>query len=268
MNKASVARRLDLVGSSSGSIVSVATWCALHAHDADVIVSCIDDKMRADTTSDGTRASLLYVLHELLLTCASRGTSESGKRAVLVAVSRTLLGTVDAILQKPHAEKTAFVLALEKVAGWWVILHILPKPWMTDLQRKLDVAQKELGLAGSVPGALQLVTSLMGRYSDAKEQWLQSQRKHSDSGMTTSDAAASETAMRCLIALRKAAAGRLEGGASIVEWCDAERAVLEGRSWAVKQEPSGIAESVPVGRTVSGNDKSVIESDDILGSFF
>ncbi|KAH9578046.1 hypothetical protein LSM04_003458 [Trypanosoma melophagium] len=242
MNKEKVRRRLDLVSSSSGSIISVAAWCALQASSADVIMSAIDERMRAASTTDATRCALLYVVHELLLTCAANGVPETSKRAVLLAVSRTLPATVRAVRERREAAKSegvekkeeekegggeAFEEALGRVGGWWARLNLFPRPWLAQLAGPPQTARR------SIPARLRNIAAVIAQYNDAKEN------------------SAREEALQQLAQVRAIVDDELGGGAALNAWLDAERDALQGN----------------VQNAVS-NSTEKKEEDDVLGSFF
>ncbi|ORC85557.1 uncharacterized protein TM35_000341690 [Trypanosoma theileri] len=236
MNKEKVGRRLDLVSSSSGSIISVAAWCALQASSADVIMSAIDERMRAASTTDATRCALLYVLHELLLTCAANGVPETSKRAVLLAVSRTLPATVRAVRERKEKERReekeeegggAFEEALARVGGWWARLNIFPRPWLAQLAGPPQAARS------SIPARLRHIAAVIAQYNETKEN------------------SAREEALQQLAQVRAIVDDELGGGAALNAWLDAERDALQGN----------------VQNTVSPSTQQK-EEDDVLGSFF
>lgn len=247
MNKEKVGRRLDLVSGSAGSIISVATWCALQASSADIVMAAIDEKMRSTSTSGETRCALLFVIHELLLTCAANGIPETGKRSVLMAVSHTLPGTVQAVRALPGADVDVFEETLAKVVSWWSLLNIFPSLWMKQLNVRGD-AERPTTSAGnaSLPAQLRHVASLMAEYNGAKEEWLRS--------LQTSPARAASArgeALQQLARLRDVVSSKLNGGVSFTAWLDAEQSALDG----------SVQNTAPplVGQK---------EEDDVLGSFF
>lgn len=293
MNREKIARRIDLVnGTSTGAIVSAATWCALHGQEADAIVAYMAEKMKQKETSDAQRGALIYVLHEVLLTCASRGTSDAAKRCILVAVSRLLPRAVqDTLRMHAAADHTAFLLALKKVLEWWAMMRLFPAVWITQLQKTVNQLQDaSISNSAAAPAAILQVADLLQRYQHAKEQWLQNKRiKSEDSSMVAPGTTVDDAARRSLITLRKAVEGRLGGSSRLLEWCEAERAELEGRvggangSIAVKAEQtngeaqmnsSALLGAYPgTARTsvkeeahnLSGN---AADDDDVLASFF
>lgn len=280
MNREQIARRIDLIGPSTGAIVSVATWCALHGAEAESIMAYIVEKMKHKETSDAQRASLIYLIHELLLTCATRGVSDSAKRSILIAVSRMLPRAVQDALRQKSSDHTVFVVALQKATEWWAMLNLFPTAWLSQLQRSSQAAQEAVSHHTAVPAALLQVATLMQRYQHAKEIWLQNKHIKAEEGVSTtttttagsgtgvngqddsggngggasaSSAVVDDAAHRCLVALRKAVESRFERNAALLAWCEAERAELEGHVVAhagggaaaglVKTEPSTTAAS-------------------------
>ncbi|KAG5464493.1 hypothetical protein LSCM1_00683 [Leishmania martiniquensis] len=308
MNREQVARRIDLVGPSTGAIVGVATWCALHGAEADAILSYVAEKMKHKDTTDAQRASLVYVIHELLLSCATRGVSENAKRSILKAVSLTLPSAVRDTLRHKVSDHTAFLIALQKATEWWRMLNLFPAAWLTKLQSTVEDVHEDAGHRATVPSALMQVASLLQRYQHAKEQWVLNRHIKAEEGSNSgrvassqdaasrlagggagaSSAVVDDAARRCLIALRKAVESRFERNSSLLAWCEAERAELEGRpatpgagSGVVKTEPrtsshlpvhSGTGCGHPVkeedGGHRGGTAGDANDEDDVLGSFF
>lgn len=274
MNAETVNRRLDLVGASSGSVVCAATWCALHAQYADVVIPCVCARLVAPTTSDQVRASLLYILHELLLTCASSGTSESAKRGVLLAVARSLPPALDKVWQlaKTSGEsQSCFNAAVGKVVVWWAMLNLFPRQWLDDICKKHRKAQEEVGLEQSVAVTLQRAMHLLGRYQDAKEQWMRKKERHKASGEPL-DVGAEENVRRSLAVLRAAVKGKLEGSHSLSSWCAAQQAELDGLQYTATEKAAKREAAEPALRAVKTEEATVAnptaEEDDILGSFY
>ncbi|KAG5489078.1 hypothetical protein JIQ42_00700 [Leishmania sp. Namibia] len=308
MNREQVARRIDLVGPSTGAIVGVATWCALHGAEADAILSYIAEKMKYKDTTDAQRASLVYVIHELLLSCATRGVSENAKRSILKAVSLTLPNAVKDTLRQKGSDHTTFLIALQKATEWWSMLNLFPAAWLTKLQSAVQDSQEDAGCRTTVPSALMQVASLLQRYQHAKEQWVLNRHIKAEEGSSSGGVASGQdagsrlagggvgassgvvddAARRCLIALRKAVESRFEGNSALLAWCEAERAELEGRSvtssagsGAVKMEHStssqvptysGTGSGYPVKEEGGGHGGGPAgegnDEDDVLGSFF
>ncbi|KPA81825.1 hypothetical protein ABB37_04089 [Leptomonas pyrrhocoris] len=272
MNREQIARRVDLIGPSTGAIVSVATWCALHGAEADSIVAYVAEKMKHKETTDAQRASLIYLIHELLLTCATRGVSDSAKRSILIAVSRTLPRAVQDTLRQKTCDHTSFVAALQKATDWWAMLNLFPIAWLAQLKRTSQEAQEAAGHSTTVPSALLQVAALMQRYQHAKEVWLHNKHINAAEGTSAttnssggvsgqdvdnygsingsssgvggggagaSSAIVDEAAHRCLMALRKAVESRFERNAALLAWCEAERAELEGRAVATAGSVAG-----------------------------
>lgn len=275
MNTEAVNRRLDLVGTSGGSIVSVATWCALHAQDADVVVPCLTARLVAPSTTDEVRASLLYVLHELLLTCASRGTSDGAKRAVLTAVARALPAALDKVWQTSPAAgrgNGAFNAAVGKLVVWWSMLNLFPRQWLDEIRRKHRKAQEDSGLEPSVAVTLQRAVQLLSHYQDAKEQWVRGKERHQAQREQPADGSAEEAARRALVLLRKAVDGQLEGSRSLSSWCAAQQAELDGQQYAPADSSAKREKLEPTLSAVKTEEAStanpMAEEDDILGSFY
>ncbi|ESS63896.1 hypothetical protein TCDM_08173 [Trypanosoma cruzi Dm28c] len=247
MNREKVGRRLDLVSSSAGSIISLAAWCALQASSADVIFAAIDERMRNASTSKETRCALLNVIHELLLTCAANGVPEAGKRSVLMAVSKTLPGMVQAVRGLAGADAEVFEQNLSKVVSWWSMLNIFPRAWIAQLGVKKEAEQPRDATGGaSMPVQLSYIANLMSRYNEMKEEFLRVSHASPERA-----ASLREEAIQQLTKIREVVHCKLDGGVSLVAWLDAERNALEGNL------PS-MTSSV-VGQK---------EEDDVLGSFF
>ncbi|CBH15859.1 uncharacterized protein TEOVI_000687700 [Trypanosoma equiperdum] len=247
MNKEKVDRRLDLVGSSAGSIISVATWCALHASSVDVIMGAINERMQDPATSASTRCALLYVVHELLLTCAANGVPEAGKRRVLTAVSRVIPEAVTAVRALSPADSDEFERGLSKVASWWSLLNIFPRVWIDQLGARNDEVPSSESVAGaSMSAQLRYIAGLMSRYNEAKEEWLRALQTSPERAATLRG-----EAQQWLASVRAAVENKLEGGGSLATWLSAELSVLTGSA----PNPGGSF----VGKE---------EEDDVLGSFF
>ncbi|CCW70060.1 unnamed protein product [Phytomonas sp. Hart1] len=270
-----IAQRIDLVGSSSGSIVSLATWCALHAYDFDTIMGCIGDKLKADVTSDTTRASLLYVLHEVLLTCATRGVSQESQRTVLTAVSRKLPNYVEWVLQKPQVEAhRSFIAGLGKVLVWWDLLNMFPQAWIQSLRQKQQQAESPSQTPNGVSPAstsmlssLQHVVQLMNRYEDAKQQWKTCRLAANNSGGdNVNDVTTTEGhTRRALITLREAVESHSVDGASLSQWCDQQWRELEGQDMEVAKVDNGASWMM---KTEVKSEAKMSPEEDILGSFY
>ncbi|CAJ1013153.1 hypothetical protein Q4I28_008466 [Leishmania naiffi] len=307
MNREQIARRIDLVGPSTGAIVGVATWCALHGAEADAILNYVAEKMKHKDTADVVRASLVYVIHELLLSCATHGVSENAKRSTLKAVSLTLPSAVKDTLRQRTSDHTAFLIALQKATEWWGMLNLFPAAWLTKLQSTVQEGQEDASHRTTVPSALMQVANLLQRYQHAKEQWVQNRNIKAEEGNTSSGIASGQdtasrvasagagargavvddAAKRCLIALRKAVESRFERNAALLAWCEAERAELEGRA-TTSSSGSGVVKMVrgtsshapkhdgaSVGYPVKeegghgdGPSGEAKDEDDVLGSFF
>lgn len=202
MDRHRIAQRINLVGVTTGSIVSTATWCALNASAADNIVSFLCERMRSVNTNEVTRSSLLYVCHELVLTCVANGTSESGRRAVMLALSKYLpLAVRDVFAQirrrqeeerhellSPRLNATSsFARALSKVIAWWTRLDVFPANVLNDMRMMIRRAHEEqqqlfrsmtalpstssFPLSCALPAVLQSWEMLLARYRDAKALW-------------------------------------------------------------------------------------------------
>lgn len=142
MNRERIMRRLDLVTGSTNSIVAVGAWCALNAHEANSILDCISERLCSPQTSGAQRVGLIYVIHELLLTCSKKGTPEEAKQLVLVAVSRMLPKVLDTVLDgqfmpSDRSPATEFVLAVEKALEWWGLLKLFSPKWFHTVEAKL-----------------------------------------------------------------------------------------------------------------------------------
>nr|CCC93888.1 conserved hypothetical protein [Trypanosoma congolense IL3000] len=247
MNKERVCRRLDLVGTSAGSIISVATWCALHASSVDVIMGAFSERMRDPSTSDSTRCALLYVIHELVLTCAANGVPEAGKRRVLMVASRVIPEVVVAVRALGTIDIDEFERGLSKVTSWWSMLNIFPRTWIEQLKARGDEALSREAVGGaSIPTQLRYVAGLMARYTEAKEEWLRATQSSPERVALLRD-----EALQRLSSIRTVVDGKLEGGVSIASWLNVEQSALMGSAQNV-------------GASFVGKQ----EEDDILGTFF
>lgn len=211
-----VQRRLELLGSSSGSIISVATWCSLHANMFDTIMECVAQRLTREDTPDTVRASLLYVLHEVLLNCALRDASRSARQTVLRSVGSVLPSAVQKVCALPEsAGRAAFAAALTKVLGWWSALRIFPSSWVASL-RDL-VAAADQGEEHALPVTLQQTVDAIHRYGEAKRTLSQLRAAQS------SDAADFEAAARQSLQGLWQLAERLDSSI-LLSWCRSEAA--------------------------------------------
>lgn len=169
MHKDKILQRLDLVNTTNNSVVATAAWCSLHAHDSTRILECIAEKMQSPHTTYSQRTALVYVLHELLLSCSRNGVALESKQAVLLAARSMLPTTLRVIFhptfvsrqaaaqgeggkgvkkesfEEPVAEAQQlscwglhnFTLAMEKSIEWWRMLQLFPEPWLEEVREIL-----------------------------------------------------------------------------------------------------------------------------------
>jgi hypothetical protein len=124
--------RLNLVDLSTGSIVAVASWIALHAAAADRIFSVWCDRMTSKDASDETRIALLYLAHEVVLCCQSRSVPDRHIKVIQTAlVTRCGPGFAAAARTSTSNE---FKSKLAQVLQWWSALQILPPSILREMK--------------------------------------------------------------------------------------------------------------------------------------
>lgn len=240
-----VVQRLSMVDGTAGSVVGAATWCALHAQDAAIIVSVLCERL-ADS-SVGARPSLLFVLHELLLSCAAGATVDAGKRATIGAIVALLPPAVAKALSVEGADTSELRSTLGQVIGWWESLRIFTSSWLEDLAT--------VGCAAASPAdhpspsvedhrdaEITTVAKLLAAYRAAKDTLHALQAEGSS---TTAIENAREDAVTCLNA--------------------AIKALNEVSSKLSVQEMSELSTS---SGTTAAAGTAVDLQDDVLGSFF
>ncbi|EPY26359.1 hypothetical protein AGDE_11403 [Angomonas deanei] len=259
-----IEKRLDLVGSSAGSVISVATWCSLHAPQSAAILTSICTRLASPKTEDATRAALLYVVHEMLLNGAAKGTPEAAKRAVVQAVGQQLPSAIEkvAALDSTTTPRASFNVALAKVLAWWRMLALFSESWYAKVKASLDQLERQEGdmLSGehSLPSALDRVQDSLKRYRDAKRQYdavLEKEKDKADNPMC----------LGRIEHLIKVAHGAFEGSEAIALWGEREKARLTGAPLPESTHtPSGEPPSKKIKRELS---PAPVE-EDILGSFY
>jgi hypothetical protein len=250
MQRQLVVQRLSIVDDTSGSIVGAATWCSLHAHDAPIIVSVLCD--RISDVSVAARPSLLFVLHEMLLSCAAGATGDSGKRATVNAVASLL----PASLRRAFAaegDHSDLRNALNQVLHWWESLRVFSSAWLEDLAA-IGAGAMSPTQSGSGDGQqedhrdaeLAAVTKLLAVYRAAKETV---QILKSEGASPSAIESAKEDAVTCLNATVKAL-NEVSTRLSVHEMAE------------LSSSATGAAAVAPPSSTASA------EQDDVLGSFF
>lgn len=163
MHKDKILQRLDLVNSTNNSIVATAAWCSLHAHEGHRVLECIGEKMQSPFTTPSQRTALVYVLHELLLSCSRNGVAQESKQMVLLGVRRILPATLKVLFHPSFVSRSVptqgesvkkeeepgegeavtpssswglshFLMAVEKSVEWWAMLQLFPKSWLNEVR--------------------------------------------------------------------------------------------------------------------------------------
>eukprot|EP00796_Vickermania_ingenoplastis_P006646 gene6646-4765_t len=216
MNREKIYKRLDAVTPYTNTIVAVAAWCALHAYEADAVLECLSERLRAPSTTVARRTALVYVLHELLLTVCSDGTPEEAKQKVLLGVREFFPGAVDEVLGRAQEELSSFVAAVEKALGWWQSMKLFSSAWLESVWSSL--ARRSVGPSFSL--SLQRCAHLMARYEAAKG----------------SGTGASDEARRLLVLLAKVRRRDFPAWREFEVWHESELAQWDGAANEVKRE--------------------------------
>lgn len=204
-------QRLNLLNCTNNSVVATATWCSLHAHEGDCLLECIGERMKSPRTTHAQRTALVYVLHELLLTCSRKGVAIESKQMVLLGV-RQILPTVlkvvlgptfsshqagpkgedvkveddltdRAIARTPPWGISTFIDAVEKCLEWWKMLQLFSPPWLEEVREILRQARDPRFVTNSSsrdhnsespsPSSLSLSTLLLTSNIQRLAHWLQ-----------------------------------------------------------------------------------------------
>ncbi|CUF96540.1 Hypothetical protein, putative [Bodo saltans] len=253
MQRQLVVQRLSIVDDTSGSIVGAATWCSLHAHDAAIIVSVLCDRI-ADV-SVPSRASLLFVLHEMLLSCAAGATGDAGKRATVNAVASLLPPTLRRAFSVEGVDHSDLRNALSQVIHWWETLRVFSSAWLEDVAA-LGVHAMSPSQSGTNDGQqedhrdaeLAAVTKLLVVYRAAKDTM---NALKAEGASPSAIESAKEDAVTCLNAAIKAL-NEVSTRLSVHEMAELSSSSAAGALHA--PPPSSSVASA--------------EQDDVLGSFF
>ena len=227
-----ISKRIGAVENTAASVVGIATWCTLHSQKADDVLRCIGERMRSPATTSDVRVSLLFVVHEMLLSCVVKGVPEQGKHAIIQAVGKILPGSVKAVAEDPN-----FQASLTKVLRWWSSLNLFPVAWFDGL-RPPTSRHTSLPATSVTPSALLPIAKLMSKYESAKEK-LNNAKERGDSTEQLSEAVS-----RRLSLLIKA---------------------LDGRD---ESSPTGLLAVLEAERSRSSTATSDALKEDVLGSFF
>lgn len=135
MQRDRIERRLQLLENNNGSIVATAAWAALNAADGHVIIAVVGERLASASTPNSTKAALLFVLHELLLSCAASATANAGRRVVIGAVMDVLPGALAAaVCESGNTEdKTPLLDAVRRISSWWRALGLFPSAWLAEV---------------------------------------------------------------------------------------------------------------------------------------
>lgn len=227
MNKETIFKRLDTVsGSTSNVVVALGAWMALHAHDADKVLGCVEDRLKSPHTKASQRRALVFALHELLLTCSrAKETTEETKEKVLVNVSRILPRAVEVVLSSSfgsdRSDVMGFALALEKALDWWALLQLFTPSWLNGMRSKLQAFLTAHDVSYMFNLKLQRFVQYMGKYQEAKT------RAQSEGTMNSNGG---KDAQRLLVLLGKLRLRDFPGSKEFEEWYEAEQREWQAES--------------------------------------
>jgi hypothetical protein len=254
MDRSIIEQRISAVENNTGSVVGTATWCALHADQAQEIVTCVGERMCGASCSSDSRCALLFVLHELVLSAMSNGTTERAKRTVLSSIFRTLPNVLKRARGLPDPSST-FAASLNRVLSWWSLVKAFPEVWIDELRAPiLCGATAESGVAEE----LRTVNRLLLSFNAARDSF--NQLAATEGADPTAVDAAKEDAVHRLVHVQKAIDGRGGASTSLASHLQAELVKL-----------CGSADLTTTGTELSeANQRTLkIEDDgDVLGSFF
>ena len=251
MDRSLIEQRVNAVENTAGSIVGIAAWCTLHAAQASDIVGCIGERMCNSACSVDSRSALLLVLHEMVLSALSKGTTDVAKRAILSSICRTLPNVVKRMrtLADPGS---SFGSTLNRVLSWWAMLRAFPDVWIGEL--KAPVLSGSGGDAG-VADELRSVNRLLMNYKSARDAF--DKLAGAEGAASSAIESAKEEAIQRLVTLQKAVDGRGGSSSSLASLLQSELVQLCG----TRDESSTQNQTVELAVKVE-------DSGDILGSFF
>lgn len=276
MNAALINKRIGCVDTAMASIVGIAAWCALHADHSDAILQSICTRMEDASVAVGTKVSLMYLIHEMMLSCAVDGCSEGGKKALSGAVAQRLPLAVEAL--GPREELAELHEAVLQITEWWSTLNIISLDRLKAIRKPaLKYKKKQKGSASSsgsagggashspsagahqVPPLLRNVAALLSRFEDSKQRLtaLEGSQGASDEDIVN----AKDDCKRRLRLLLRSIDGQQQRH---VGDDDEEGAAGSGGGGGLLQLLQGELDSL----TASGPAETIAEQDDILGSFF
>ena len=200
--------RLSLVDGTSGSIVAVGAWIALHAGAAEEIFAQWAKLISNPESDDATRIGLLHLVHEVILSCQNRSIGDAGIKSLLTAMAKRCPGAFAAAAAKAGNE---FKAKLAQVLQWWTVMKVFPPTLLKELKTNILGDEVYLPVAGGQQGAtaskdLQPLLKLHAKYTTAKER----HRIATQSGDEDAIASAEEDLVRRLISLIK----HIDGGAT------------------------------------------------------
>lgn len=261
MHKEIIFRRLDLSAGSAGtlsnnSVLEVTAWCAMHAAHSELILQCIGERIASASTSEAQRTALVYVIHELLLTCATRTATDDARQRLLAAVVNTLPAAVSAVVADsfPSSDTQSFKTALEKALDWWSRLQLFPSVWTARIRSMLQTEPV------SLPDKLSRLTLLMSRYQESKRKWKAS----------AATDGSREEALRHLRLVDAARRQDFPSFSQLSAWCADEMGTVEHSSKRVKLESDSLFSGEPSASTAAHamDAGAPPDGDDVLGSFF
>lgn len=236
------------------------------------------DCLRSPATPNSHRTALLYVLHELLLTCSRQGTPEEAKQQVVLHTRRLLLPALEVILSgngsnvfdNSVAERVAFLVALEKVIAWWGALRLFPAAWMDELQKLVHSSAVSREAETSLSVKVQRLGYLMAQYEQVKTLQLKNQ---------SADSSPATDRRRLLATIGKYLQREFPSSTELHQWLLQEQSMTTSRETGCDRPAVG-GDSVRVKiegdvgkgpneeKAGSGAVLPAAEDDDVLGSFF
>jgi hypothetical protein len=239
VSKEVITSRLSAVSNTGGSVAATAAWCAVHAYQAGDVMSVWSALVTAPTTETDVRVALVYVVHEMALSCVAKGPQSDAAKALMQTMGKVLpAALVKAVqieaqgsAQGDAAPAGEFAAATSSVLNWWLAAHVFPAAWVTQLITATNVGSRDVGAAigrggASLPPELQNVFKLYQRYQTAKAAAHKLETDGADGQAVTS---AREDALRRLVPLLKALTGdETSSNGSIVGQLNADMTSLKG----------------------------------------
>lgn len=218
-----ISSRIAHLTNTAGSVAAVAAWCAVHAFQAEAVVQALMAALTAPSSSRDVRLACIYVVHELVITCWSRGSSDDSAKATMHQIFSQFPAALKSAIETETlggAAAVEFAEPVLSVLNRWHVTKAFPAPWVTDLitatRRVLkdgDVAAgggvaasgavggSGLASEAGIPAELLALSRLYARYKAAKEAVSAAEQRGAAASEVES---AKEEAVRRLIVLMKA----------------------------------------------------------------